>query len=96
MEETEYQYKFLFTDGWTRDQKLTKIIPVAELFYPVVGSSCEIIVTHIVSIEEFYAHIPSMSLKSIPSLKELQLKMNSFNIKSKFVPFNVAPSTNFV
>lgn len=87
---------FLFIDGWTLDQKLTKITPVAELMYPAVGSSCEIIVSHIVSIEEFYAHIPSMSLKSIPSLKEVQLKMNSFNIKSKYIPFNVPPGRRFV
>lgn len=77
----------ILLDGSTRDRKAT-MNKLDTVYVPMIGSTVKVCITCIVSVEEFYVHIPEMSARSsCGSLEELKRKINAINMVNKYQPF---------
>lgn len=80
-------------DGWTRDRAPLKISIHATLPMPSIDQSIKLIPTFIVSVEEFYAQIPDLAVKSGMSLIKLNETINSAENRNRYRRYTKLPGT---
>lgn len=78
------------TDGWTRDRDTFKLNNRGTAAYPRVGSTIQIVPTHIVNVNTFYAQIPDQD-ENYPTLREVIIDMNKTETVGRYRPLTKLP-----
>lgn len=81
-----------FTDGWTRDRRLSKTKISAIYKLPNVDDIVDIIPLHVESLAEFYAYLPcACPCEADMSPKKLKALMNTERNRLKYKPIDQLP-----